>query len=387
MADIMLPYNGASRGELPNGTDLNNVTEAGIYGISSGLTYVNSPETLGLLEVFKHSPSGNYIYQKFVSGNDNRDNWFRFKQGSTYGWTDWQRIAVGNIIAPTYANGILDYALNVAPQGVSYVSPRNMGYADLPSEVNMYGTAIILRRSSNAISVTLISDSNMYETITNTYYSSAWHGWKYNTGSYMTSKTRWDAVVPVLEQHSGVVFSLNGTASSQIFGLSSSYNTCGLVAKNSDTVANGLFTHNDKQYTFEYNPSTSTLVSLRQMADSTSGIIQVASHNGANSTTAFTLTHNMTTSIYGSFQSGLLVLHKTNVGGTNQDGLYLITAYLRDSSTSAMSSNKAYVIPIISSGAATVAVAASTTAGEFTITITPTVTYMGAVLYKFCGGW
>ena len=386
MADIMLPYNGATRGTLPTNTDLDNVTDPGVYVLSSSNTYTNSPVNLGILEVLRSSTSSGYRTQRISAGNE-KHNWERFKQGSS-GWTDWERIAVGNIEYPTYANGILDYALNVAKQGVTVVSPRNMGYADFPSEVNMYGTAIILKRSSAAISVTIISDSNQYETITNYYSSSTWHGWKYTSGAYCTSQTRWNSLLSKAELHIGFPFSLSGAATDAIFGLGTSYYTNGVVAVNSATSATGYVIHNGDKYNFEYNPTSGELVTLRKDSDSSNSLIQVASHAGANSTSAFTLTFTMETiPSISNFNTGLLVLHKTNVSSTTQDGLYFVTAYLRNTSSSAMSSNKAFVVPILSSASATVTATASTTEGSLTITVTPTVTYMGAVLYKFCGGW
>lgn len=180
-----------------------------------------------------------------------------------------RRIILGdsklNINAPTYANGILDYAVNVAPLGMSIVSPRNMGYADLPSQTNMYGTAIILKRGTNAISVTIITDSNQYETITNYYSSSAWHGWKYTTGAYCALKDKWDSLLSKAEPHIGVTFSLNGATTNAVFDIGASYFTNGVVALNSSTSATGFFTYGVDQYTFEYNPSTGTLTSINRL--------------------------------------------------------------------------------------------------------------------------
>ena len=101
---------------------------------------------------------------------------------------------------------------------------------------------------------------------------------------------------------------------------------------------------------------------------------RVLTHDGANSSSAYTMTYS------GLFQSGILITKKINMSASTQVGLYLVGAYLRTGSSA--SSNKAYVIPIVEFPTGGVSIAASTTEQAFTITVNPGTTYVSAWLYK-----
>jgi len=188
MADIIVPNNGTIHGTLPDNTDLNTVTDSGTYRVDGNNTHTNLPYgyTGGVLQVCTGGFGGSARTIQMLAGTGN--DWIRYFNGSS--WFAWSQIAGGSY-SPTYANGILDYAVNVAQEGFSVVSPRNMGASDLPNDSFKYSYGLILKRgSSNPITVTLFPDSDLgYPVIMNRKASSSWLGWKNIAYSSLSSST------------------------------------------------------------------------------------------------------------------------------------------------------------------------------------------------------
>ena len=166
------------------------------------------------------------------------------------------------IPAPTYANGILDYAINVAPLGTTIVSPRNMGSDDLPNSNYVYGVAIIQKRSSGVASVTVFSDySAGLPPINASYSSGGWVGWKYCGSVYVSSVDVFKKYLLKAYENAVFLFKLSTSATDSIFGIGT-YISYGYVTAYSATSARGEFTTAIGKYTFEYNPTAGTLTSL-----------------------------------------------------------------------------------------------------------------------------
>ena len=169
------------------------------------------------------------------------------------------------ILVPTLNTGILSYALNIAPNGTTVISPRNMSVtSELPNASYQYGTAIIAKRSATALSVTLVTDANSSAVATNAYNAgnSAWVGWKMCGGAYFNNATTfWDTVS---SSATGCVieFSMSGAVSNSVFGLGSN-SSAGNITVVSSTVAMGTLTiNNNETYSFWLNPSTQTLTNI-----------------------------------------------------------------------------------------------------------------------------
>lgn len=97
MASVNLQGNGAYRGVIPTGTDLNTVIVPGTYGITSSNTYTNSPAKYGTLDVVKEEPSSNKVRQRFSNLDG---NWIRFySSGSWSAWVNNETIKVTGTIS------------------------------------------------------------------------------------------------------------------------------------------------------------------------------------------------------------------------------------------------------------------------------------------------
>ena len=264
MADIMLPYNGATRAVLANNTDLDDAINPGIYVISSSNTYTHSPVAFGMLEVTSSSTTSNYRTQKISSYDEG--NWTRYKYGSN-GWSSWSRELEATIESPTYSNGILHYAYNVAPIGITVISPRNFSTSDMPDASFAYSTAIILKRSNGAISVTLISDSNNCPIATNAYSNnnSAWLGWKFQGSAYISSETNFYSTLASVDTYVPFTFYLGSTATAAIFGITvnSSY---GYGMYYSATAFDGILVSANETYQFRINPSTHAVITFNRLS-------------------------------------------------------------------------------------------------------------------------
>ena len=172
-------------------------------------------------------------------------------------------IQTPTIPSPTYANGILDYAMTVAPIGMSIICVRNMGTSDMPHDSYKYGVAIIAKRHASIVSVTLICDNN-YPTVSNRNSDgSAWSGWSYG-GINVTSASAFSNVINTAASYRPIPFSASTAATNSIFALGSN-NSSGFVQRLSATVARGILLCGDNFYTFNYNPSTSTLTSINRL--------------------------------------------------------------------------------------------------------------------------
>ena len=315
MADIMLPYNGATRAVLATGSDLDSVTNPGIYVLSSGNTYTNSPVSLGMLEVIRSSTSSSYYTQRVASYDEG--NWERFKKGST-GWSSWSRKLEATIESPTYSNGILHYAYNVAPLGTTIVSPRNMNANELPESSFIYSTAIINKRGATAISVTLINDNNYGSMAVNTYSSgsNSWVGWKMCGGVYFnTTSSFWNAVAN-LDIGFPMNFGMAGSPANSIFGTGSS-SASGSVTLLSTTVAMGsIVVNNNEAYSFWINPSAQTLTRISRLSHE----IQLFSQSAATSH-SFTIPNSYRGMVFTSDTSdtyaGMYILSASSTGSAH----------------------------------------------------------------------
>ena len=168
-----------------------------------------------------------------------------------------------SISDPTHANGLLDYAVNVAPTGMTAISPRNMGTSDLPTSDYAYGSAIILKRSSTAISVTLFGDASRPGVISNAYANGTWFGWRADSGIYINSSSDFYSALSSLAVGYTANIYLSSATTNAVFSDIGSEAVSGMVTKLSDTVAGGLLiTSGDNEYRFQANPSSQTVNTL-----------------------------------------------------------------------------------------------------------------------------
>ena len=211
---------------------------------------------------------------------------------------------------PTYANGILDYALNVAPVGISIVSLRYMGTSDLPDSNWIYGEAIIIKRSNGAISVTLICDANNYPIATNAYNSnnSDWVGWKFQGSLYIATESQFYSNVLSADSYIPFSFMLGSNVTNAVFSLGSTM-CYGIGMLHSSTTFTGIIYCNNEAYTFQLNPSTQTLSSLKRLSNEiqTFSLSSAASHS-------FTIPNSY---------RGMMMTHHTTA---NSCGVWLISA-------------------------------------------------------------
>ena len=73
---------------LPSGTDLNTVTENGIYLISGSSSYTNSPTNYGELEVINHSAENTSNMMQRITTTD--AIYFRYRGSGT--WYAWRKV-------------------------------------------------------------------------------------------------------------------------------------------------------------------------------------------------------------------------------------------------------------------------------------------------------
>lgn len=257
-----------------------------------------------------------------------------------------RKIPVGDISStinsPSYANGILDYALNVAPLGASVVSVRNIGAVDLPNTSYIYSTASIMKRGSTVISVSIIPDGTDLPPIINSYTGS-WGGWRYSGSYYASSATNFDNFINSFPLNYPALFGLGAAPTSSIFGIGV-YQSTGHVVKYSSTEARGTLASNGNYYVFNYNPSTSTVSSIKRLVDATEAAIVMNFGTVNNST--------ITINVSGSTRF-ILTLCGT---ADTRTGAYLVTA----------SATSAYIYPL---GSAPSSITINTaTAGKIKVT-------------------
>ena len=281
-----------------------------------------------------------------------------------------------SISSPTHANGILDYALNVAKIGQTIVSLSSMGTSDLPDAAYSYSVALIEKRASNTgIGIFVIPTNGYLSPISNTCVGGSWYGWRSNGSIYSSSTTDFFSILQK-NVSSTSLFRLNPTSCNAVFGMGS-YVGYGVVGSESDgTSAVGMVVINGNVYQFSANPSTQTVNVFNRLAfaDETMRTVALKSWGSSTAEDSFDITDS---GVY------LLFLSKDNITGAATVHVGLIGAYLRSGSDA--SSNKAYykdITSLSSSFITSLSVTASTTAKKATITIKPNVAYVTAYAVK-----
>jgi len=134
-----------------SGTNLNTVTGAGCYRLTSGETYTNAPFNWGLLYVIKGTVSNSYITQLFIYPHATNQN-IRFRSTNDGGttWSDWEKLATNLDFAnrPAYvqkiitANATTTYTIANSTQAAIFITGSTTGTC-LVVMVNATSTGVV----------------------------------------------------------------------------------------------------------------------------------------------------------------------------------------------------------------------------------------------------
>lgn len=167
--------------------DLNNLTEPGTYYSKNDATtksLTNCPlTTLGFTMTVNYSTGNDssYICQTIYGRTTSflPIRYVRYKSGSN--WGEWYSFSDDATVSMTSTNDVLQTAENQTSTQTKFYWLSGTSYnGELPADSYKYGSAIVLKRASNSISVAVFS---IGKPIYNSYSNGSWSGWRDFTGA------------------------------------------------------------------------------------------------------------------------------------------------------------------------------------------------------------